>query len=110
MSAGLAAVLFVAAALFCAGLLSAVWRRDLAGAVAGLPAMGAGAAVAAVGSSRFAPSNQAPAAGQELAVLMAIATLALVLIGAALVSPGRGRAAATQEEAPRRRRGRGNRR
>lgn len=81
------AVLFIAAALFATGLLAAAWRRDLAGALAGLPAMGAGAAIAAAGASRFAPSNQTPASGQELAVLVAVATLALVVVGSALAAP-----------------------
>jgi peptidoglycan/LPS O-acetylase OafA/YrhL len=109
MTATLTGVLFVAAALFSAGLLAAVWRRDLGGAIAGLPAMGAGAAVAAAGASRFAPSSQAPAAGQELAVLIAVATLALVVLGAAMAGPARARSGPA-EQAPSRRRGRGNRR
>lgn len=109
MTATLAGVLFVAAALFCSGLLAAVSRRDLAGAIAGLPAMGAGAAVAAAGASRFAPSGQMPAVGQELAVLVTAGTFALVVLAAALAGPLRA-GAPPIEEAPRRRRGRGNRR
>jgi hypothetical protein len=109
VTATLVGVLFVAAALFCTGLLAVAWRRDLAGAVAGLPAMGAGAAVAAAGASRFAASSQAPAAGQEFAVLIAVATLALVVLGAAMAGPVRVREGAA-DEAPTRRRGRGKRR
>lgn len=106
MSATLAGVLFVAAALFGAGLLTAVWRRDVVSALAGLPAMGAGAAVAVAAASRFAPSRSEPAAGQELAVLVAVAVLALCVLGGALAAPIRERRP-TEAAAPRRGRGQG---
>jgi len=110
VTATLTAVLFIAAALFASGLLAAAWRRDLAGALTGLPAMGAGAAIAAAGSSRFAPSNQVPAAGQELAVLVAVATLALVVLGSALAAPVRARSRTAEPERPGARRQRERRR
>ncbi len=107
MTVTLVGALFVASALFCSGLLAAAWRRDIAGALSGIPAMGAGGAVAAAAASRFAPSNQVPAAGQEMAVAVAVATLALVAVGAALAAPVQGRAgpAASAEERRRGRRG-----
>ena len=49
MSAGLVAVLFVAAALIALGVFAAVWRRDITAALAGVPLMFAGAGVAFVG-------------------------------------------------------------
>lgn len=81
---GIVSVLFVAAALVGSGALVAVWRRDLAAALAGVPLMFAGAGVAFVGVSRFAAQTNEPLFGQELAVLLAVVALAAVALGLAL--------------------------
>lgn len=95
-----AVVLFAAAALACSGLLAAAWRPDPLGAAAGIPALAAGLALAGAGVSRYATLEGAPAAGQELAVLAALAGLALVALVTGLLG-GLPRGAARQE--PRRR-------
>ncbi len=81
MTVGLAAVLFVAAALIATGLFTAAWRRDVSAALAGVPLMFAGAGVAFVGVTRFAATGVHELVGQEMAVLLAIASVALVAMG-----------------------------
>ena len=81
MSVSLASVLFVAGGLVAAGIFAAAWRRDLTAALAGVPLMFAGAGTAFVGIARFAAAGGPPAFGQELAVLLAIAAVALVALG-----------------------------
>lgn len=84
MTVGLVAVFFVAAALISAGALAAVWRREVTAALAGLPLMFAGAGVAFVGVARFAATGLHELVGQEMAILLAIASLALVSLGLGL--------------------------
>ncbi|MGH7763886.1 MAG: hypothetical protein ACREOM_05665 [Candidatus Dormibacteraceae bacterium] len=74
-------VLVVAAALVAVGAFAATWRRDLTAALAGLPLMFGGAGVAFVGVARFSASGGAELIGQEVAVLLAVAALALVALG-----------------------------
>ena len=81
MSVDLIAVFFVAAGLAGAGAFAAVWRRDLTAALAGIPLMFAGAGVALVGIGRFAAAGGPHLFGQEFAVLLAIASTALVALG-----------------------------
>ncbi len=90
-----AAVLLVAAALACTGLLAAVWRPDLSGAITGLPVLAAGLGLAGAGVSRYTAASGAAAAGQELAVAAAVAGFALVALVTALT---RGGAAPTRSE------------
>ncbi len=75
------AVLFVAAGLVAVGAFAAVWRRELTAALAGVPLMFAGAGLAFVGITRFAVAGGPQAVGQEFAVLLAIASAALVALG-----------------------------
>lgn len=84
MSVGLVGVLFVAAALLALGAFAAVWRRDLVAALAGVPLMFAGVGMAFVGVSRFAATSSHELVGQETAILLAIASLALVSLGVGL--------------------------
>lgn len=101
MGVSLVSVLFVAAAMISIGAFAAAWRRDATAALAGVPLMFAGAAIAFVGVARFAaranaasPSPAAqvvvsvsgPPVGQEAAVLIAIAALALVAMGVGLAA------------------------
>lgn len=81
MTVGLVAVLFVAAGLIAAGVFAAVWRRDLVAALAGVPLMFAGAGVAFAGVARFAAARGPQLFGQEFAVVLAIAAIALVALG-----------------------------
>ena len=81
MSASLVAVFFVAAGVIAVGAFAAAWRRDLAAAVATIPVMFAGAGVALAGVARFAAAGGSHLLGQEFAVLLAIAALALVALG-----------------------------
>lgn len=81
MSGSLVGVLFVGAALIATGVFTAVWRRDLTAALAGVPLMFAGAGVAFVGVARFAAASGPALFGQELAVVLAIAATALVALG-----------------------------
>jgi NADH:ubiquinone oxidoreductase subunit K len=81
MTAGVVAVFFVGAGLAAAGAFAAAWRRDLTAALAGVPLMFAGAGVAFVGVSRFAAGGSSQLLGQEFAVLLAIAAVALVALG-----------------------------
>ena len=81
MTVELVAVFFVAAALIATGTFAAVWRRDMTAALAGIPLMLAGAGVAFVGVARFAALGGPHLFGQEFAILLAIASLALVALG-----------------------------
>jgi NADH:ubiquinone oxidoreductase subunit K len=81
VSAGLVGVLFVAAALVAAGAFATTWRRDMTSALAGIPVMFGGAGVAFVGVARFAAAPGPQLLGQEVAVLVAVAALALVALG-----------------------------
>jgi NADH:ubiquinone oxidoreductase subunit K len=113
MTVGLVAVLFVASALVAAGAFVAVWRRDAAAALAGIPLMFGGAGIAFAGVARFAsrasaagqpPTTQfvigvsGPPLGQEAAVLFAVVALAAVAFGIGLSM----RAAATSDQESRR--------
>ena len=86
MTAGLVAVLFVAAGLVAIGAFVAAWRRDLTIALAGIPLMFAGAGTAFAGVSRFvaAPAGGAQLLGQEVAMLLSVAALAAVALGVGL--------------------------
>jgi len=107
LTVGLVSVFFVAAAMVAAGAFAAVWRRDVTSALAGIPLMLGGAGIAFAGVARFSaraaaavqpPSTRivvavsGPPLGQEAAVLMAIAALALLALGLGLAA----RAARTQ--------------
>jgi NADH:ubiquinone oxidoreductase subunit K len=84
VSVTLVAVLFVAAGLTALGAFIAAWKRELTAALTGLPVMFAGAGVAFVGVARFGAATGAPALGQEVAVLLAVAALAAVGLGVGL--------------------------
>ena len=84
MTVGLVSVLFVAAGLVAVGALVAVWRRDLTHALVGLPIMFAGAGIAFAGVSRFAAVSSSQVLGQEAAVLLSVAALAIVALGVGL--------------------------
>jgi NADH:ubiquinone oxidoreductase subunit K len=80
----LVSVLFVAGGLIAAGAFVTAWRRELTGALAGVPVMLAGAGTAFAGISRFASREGAQLVGQEMAVLLAIVALASVALGVGL--------------------------
>jgi len=112
VTVNLVSVLFVAAAMVAVGAFAAAWRRDATAALAGIPLMFGGAGIAFAGVARFAsraaaavqpPSTQivvsvsgAPL-GQEAAVLIAIAALALVAMGIGLAARA-ARLQATRQE------------
>jgi len=115
MTAGLVSVLFVAAAMVAVGAFATGWRRDATAALAGIPLMFGGAGIAFAGVARFAsraaaavkpPSTQivvsvsGPPLGQEAAVLIAIAALALVAMGIGLAARA-ARAQVTRQESSR---------
>ena len=115
MAVGLASVLFVAAAMVAVGAFVTAWRRDATAALAGIPLMFGGAGIAFAGVARFAsraaaavqpPATQivvsvsGPPLGQEAAVLIAIAALALVATGIGLAARA-ARLQATRQEASR---------
>jgi len=81
MKVDMVAILFAAAALVAVGAFAAAWRRDLTAAIGGIPLMFAGAGVAFVGVARFGAAGGPQLFGQEFAVLLAIASLALVAMG-----------------------------
>ena len=85
MSVGVVPVLFVASALFCTGAFAVAWRREAGAALAGLPLMLGGLALAFAGVSRFASSHVEPAAGQAFAVVLALAALSWVALGLGLI-------------------------
>ena len=107
----LVTVFFVAAALVAAGAFAASWRRDAMAAIAGIPLMLGGAGVALVGVTRFAAREvvaiqtptpiisrvSGPPFGQEAAVLVALAALALVAIGVGVATRAAHRPAPRQE-------------
>ncbi len=93
-----AAVLMVAAALACTGLLAAVWRPDVTGALTGLPVLAAGLGLAGAGISRYATASGPSAAGQELAVAAAVAGFGLVALVAALAGGGAAVSRTEEEE------------
>ena len=84
MNVTLVSVLFVAAGLIGLGAFIAAWKRELTGAVTGLPVMFAGAGVAFVGVARFSAASGAPLLGHEVAVLLSIAALAAIGLGIGL--------------------------
>ena len=88
---GVAQPLTVGAALFAICAFAAVFRRDGAAMLRSLPLMGAGAVVALAGASRLASSAGDPLAGQELAVLVALAVVSLTGVAAAALLRGSGR-------------------
>jgi NADH:ubiquinone oxidoreductase subunit K len=67
--------------MIAAGAFAAGWRRDLTTALSAVPLMLGGAGVALIGVARFAASGGPQLAGQEFAVLLAVASLALVALG-----------------------------
>lgn len=81
MSAGLVSILFVAAAMVAAGAFAAGWRRDLTAALTAIPLTLGGAGVAFAGVARFAAAGGPQLVGQEAAVLLGVASLALVALG-----------------------------
>ena len=81
MSVDLVAVFFVATGLVAAGAFAPAWRRDLTAALGGIPLMFAGAGVGMVGIGRFSAAGGPHLVGQEFAVLLAIAAVALVALG-----------------------------
>jgi multisubunit Na+/H+ antiporter MnhC subunit len=82
VSLTLAQALVVAALLVSSGVLTVVWRRERGGALAGLPALAAGVAVAMAAAGRFA-GRQDPASGEEMAALVVLMGLAAAILGAA---------------------------
>jgi len=115
MTANLVSVLFVAAAMVAVGAFATAWRRDAMAALAGIPLMFGGAGIAFAGVARFAsraaaavrpPSTQivvsvsGPPFGQEAAVLIAIAALALVAMGIGLAARA-ARSQVTRQESSR---------
>ena len=81
MTVSLVAVLLVAAALVAVGAFTAAWRRDLSAALAAVPMMLGGAALAFVGVARFAAATGPALYGQAVAALLAVSALALVALG-----------------------------
>jgi hypothetical protein len=79
-------VFFVAAGLAAAGVFTAVWRRDVAAALAGIPLILGGAGVAFVGVTRFAAAGGPYLLGHELGVLLAITSVALLALGLGIAS------------------------
>ena len=99
MRLDLVGVLFVAAALVAAGLLTAAWRRDALAALAGVPLAAAGAGLASVWAARLGTSLREPAAGQEAAVLVMLVALGIVILGLA-AGPQRGAGGDGTPQAP----------
>jgi NADH:ubiquinone oxidoreductase subunit K len=85
MSVGIVHVLFVASALFCAGVFALVWRREAGAALAGLPLMLGGCALAFAGVARFASGGPQSVAGQAFAVALAVVALAWIGLGLGLI-------------------------
>ncbi len=81
VSADLVPDLFVAAAMIGVGAFAAGWRRDLTAALAAVPLLLGGAGVALAGVARFAAAGGPQLVGQEFAVLLGVAALALVALG-----------------------------
>lgn len=91
MSVGLVTVFVVASGLLAAGVFTAVWRRDLGAAMAGIPLIFAGAGVAFVGVARFAAAGGPHLFGHGFAVLLAIASVALLALGLGIAGRERAR-------------------
>jgi NADH:ubiquinone oxidoreductase subunit K len=91
MSFGLVAVFFVACALVAIGVFATAWRRDVSAAVATIPLMFAGAGIAFAGVARFSAAGGTHLLGQEFAVLLAIAAVALVALGLGIAGREGGR-------------------
>jgi NADH:ubiquinone oxidoreductase subunit K len=85
MSVGVVHVFFAASALFCIGAFTLAWRREAGAALAGLPLMLAGCAVAFAGVSRFASARVDPVAGQAFAVALGLAAVCWVILGLGLI-------------------------
>jgi NADH:ubiquinone oxidoreductase subunit K len=85
MTVGIVHFLFVGAALFACGAFAAAYRRDLEGALAGLPLMLGGAGVAFVGAARFTAVGDSWPFGQEAAALLAAAALGLGVLGLGII-------------------------
>jgi len=115
VTVGIVSVLFVAAAMVAVGAFAAAWRRDATAALAGIPLMFGGAGIAFAGVARFSaraaaavqpPSTQivvsvsGPPLGQEAAVLIGIAALALVAMGVGLAARA-ARIQGARQETPR---------
>lgn len=81
LTATLVTVLFVASGLAAVGVFVAAWRRDASAALAGIPLILGGAGIAFVGIARFAAAGTPHLLGQEVAVLLAVASTALVALG-----------------------------
>jgi hypothetical protein len=81
VSASLVQVFFVAAGMIAAGAFAAGWRRDVTAALAAIPLILGGGGVAFAGVARFAAAGGPHLAGQEFAVLLSMASLALVAFG-----------------------------
>ena len=81
MTATIVTALFVAAALAAIGVFTVAWRRDLTAALAGIPLIFGGAGIAFAGVARFAAAGGPHVFGQEFALLLAIASIALVALG-----------------------------
>ncbi len=83
MNQPLAVALCAGAAVVAAGVFLACWSDAPRARLASLPALGAGAAIALAGVSRFAAGRQDPSSGQEMAALLVVASLAGLLLGLA---------------------------
>lgn len=81
MTVDLVAVLFVASALIAIGAFTAVWRKDAAAGLAGVPLMLGGAGIAFIGVTRFAARSVHELVGQEMAILLAVTAVALLALG-----------------------------
>jgi multisubunit Na+/H+ antiporter MnhC subunit len=88
VSVGVVSVFLVAATLVGIGTFAATWRRDLTAALAGIPLMFGGAGVAFAGIARFSATGGPELIGQEVAVLLAVAALALVALGVGIAGRG----------------------
>lgn len=96
MTVGLVGVLVVACAVVAVGVFGAAWRRDISGSVAMIPVMFAGAGIAFAGVARFAAAGGTHLLGQEFAVLLAIAAVALVALGLGIAGRAQGEAGRAQ--------------
>ena len=96
-SVGLVAVFVVAGALVAVGVFGAAWRRELTAAVAAIPILFAGAGMAFVGVARFGAAGGTHLLGQEFAVLLAVAAVALVALGLGIAGAERAQGARDRE-------------
>jgi len=67
--------------MIAVGAFAAGWRRDLTAGLAAIPLTLGGAGVAFAGVARFAAAGGPQLVGQEAAVLLGVASLALVALG-----------------------------